>query len=166
MKGAVEGTLQSFREGNLDRALHVPAEILGEIKDQLQDRARSAGVNIKVGVGSGLPPISVDRTLLVTALVGIAENAVDAIFDGGTLWLEAEALPERELVRFRISDNGSGIAEGIREKIFDPFFTTKRGGTGLGLAIAHGVIQGHGGRILVEQRPGGGTVVTAELHNG
>lgn len=50
---------------------------------------------------------------------------------------------------FQISDNGSGIAAGNRNRIFDPFFTTRRGagGTGMGLAIVQTMLQAAGGTI-------------------
>ena len=59
-----------------------------------------------------------------------------------------------------VADNGAGIAPEHLPRLFDPFFTTKPvgEGTGLGLSISHGIVTGHGGRIEVEARPGGGTV--------
>ena len=61
-----------------------------------------------------------------------------------------------------VRDDGPGIPREILSRIFDPFFTTKPSGlgTGLGLSITHGIITGHGGRIEVESRPGGGSRFT------
>ncbi|MEP7266101.1 MAG: ATP-binding protein [Saprospiraceae bacterium] len=57
-----------------------------------------------------------------------------------------------DYIEIRISDNGSGIPESIKDKIFQPFFTTKDAGkgTGLGLSLAYDIVKAHGGEIKVE----------------
>jgi signal transduction histidine kinase len=64
-----------------------------------------------------------------------------------------------ETIEIRVSDNGTGIAEAIREKIFQPFFTTKPSGqgTGLGLSLSYDIIKAHGGKITVETKEGDGS---------
>jgi signal transduction histidine kinase len=54
-------------------------------------------------------------------------------------------------VQIRISDNGIGIPEKLRDKIFQPFFTTKPPGqgTGLGLSLAYDIVKANGGEITV-----------------
>jgi signal transduction histidine kinase len=65
-------------------------------------------------------------------------------------------------VEITVDDRGPGIPAGERQRIFEPFLrldpsrNRERGGAGLGLAIARHLIQGHGGAIAVEDRPGGG----------
>ena len=69
-------------------------------------------------------------------------------------------------VIIRISDNGCGMSEKIRQQIFDPFFTTKPigSGTGLGLAICHQiVVEKHGGQISCVSVPAQGTEVIVEI---
>ena len=48
-------------------------------------------------------------------------------------------------------------------RVFDPYFTTKRTGSGLGLAIAKNIIEGMGGSISLESRPGGGTEIRIDI---
>jgi signal transduction histidine kinase len=63
-------------------------------------------------------------------------------------------------VEIRVSDNGEGIPEKIRDKIFQPFFTTKPTGegTGLGLSLAYDIVKkGHGGDLTVDTKEGIGS---------
>jgi two-component system, NtrC family, sensor kinase len=62
-------------------------------------------------------------------------------------------------IEIRVSDNGSGIPEEIKEKIFQPFFTTKPTGlgTGLGLSLAYDIVKAHGGEISLHSKEGKGT---------
>ena len=68
----------------------------------------------------------------------------------------------------KVSDTGPGIPDGLRDKIFDIFFTTKAvgKGTGLGLSISQNIIKLHGGSIMVDSPPGGGTTFIIELPLG
>jgi len=163
IKRVVDSTLELFRRGTLKLEPTAPKEIVEALCDELRNRAAESKVLIELKVESNLPNIQVDRTLIVAALVSIAENAIEAMRTGGTLWVEAEAVPTVHAVRFRLTDTGPGVPASIRHRILDPFFTTKGGGTGLGLAIANGIIQGHQGTIRLDDRPLGGCVVTVEL---
>ena len=69
-------------------------------------------------------------------------------------------------VQIRISDNGPGIPDHVRDKIFEPFFTTKPtgSGTGLGLSLSYDIVtQGHGGRLEVERSEGEGATFLISL---
>ena len=158
----VDGTLGFFRRGNLQLQARSPTEILESVRDELAERAAACGVRVELLAGAAGPPIEVDSTLLTSALVCIAENALEAMPGGGGLWLEVEERDERA-VALRIADNGPGIPIELRDKVLEPFFTTKGGGTGLGLAIADRIIRGHHGNISVEERRGGGAAVTVSL---
>ncbi|HYW79953.1 MAG TPA: ATP-binding protein, partial [Thermoguttaceae bacterium] len=71
-------------------------------------------------------------------------------------------------VRIVVRDTGVGIPAEDVDKIFDPFFTSKEvgQGTGLGLAVSYGIIERHGGMIVVESTAGEGTVFIITLPVG
>jgi signal transduction histidine kinase len=108
-----------------------------------------------------LPPVLCHAGQINQVLMNLLLNACDAGAtrivvrtgaDNGWAWIEVE-------------DNGSGIRAEHRSRVFEPFFTT-RGvgeGTGLGLAISHGIVQRHGGRILLGQSGETGTKFRIEL---
>ena len=60
------------------------------------------------------------------------------------------------MVEVSVTDSGPGLAPDIREKLFQPFVTTKPTGMGVGLSICRGIIEAHGGRMWLADRPGGG----------
>lgn len=113
-----------------------------------------------------VPPLFADEGQLNQVVVNLVTNAAQAIGDRvGTITVEV-ALAEHALiedgrpkVRLSITDTGCGMDEDTRRRVFEPFFTTKpvNQGTGLGLSVVHGIITGHGGRIVVDSRPGHGT---------
>ena len=61
-----------------------------------------------------------------------------------------------------VADRGHGLSKDEVEHVFDKFYRSPshrhKGGVGLGLTICRGIVQAHGGRIWVENRPGGGAV--------
>ncbi len=94
-------------------------------------------------------------------LLDVAENAVAA---GATRVLIAVNENERrDLLSFRVTDNGRGMSRREREWALDPFFTTGRKRTGLGLPLLAHTAGLCGGRLVIESVPGKGTKVVARF---
>jgi signal transduction histidine kinase len=159
----VDRTLQMFREEELTLREEDPGQILQDAAGQLEARGTGQGVRVSVRVEPDLPSIRADRKQLSGALVRVGENALEAMQGHGKLDLEVFALSHLEGVSFRITDTGPGFTDVARMRAFEPFFTTKGGTAGLGLPIARGVVMGHQGRIQLDSRPGGGSIVSIEL---
>jgi len=71
--------------------------------------------------------------------------------------------PEKAWIECRLKDSGPGFRPDALGRVFEPFFTLRKGGTGLGLAIVQRIVEEHGGKISVGNRPQGGAVVTIRL---
>ena len=73
--------------------------------------------------------------------------------------ISVSSVTKNGAIQVQISDQGSGIPEGIQQKIFEPFFTTKEvgKGTGLGLTVSYGFIKNLRGDIKVKSKVGKGS---------
>ena len=108
-------------------------------------------------------------------IMNLVDNAMDALQEfaqsQGRSYrpvIQVSTVPRDAHVEVRVSDNGPGIPDDIKERIFEPFFTTKPGGsgTGLGLSLCYEIVtQGHGGTLTVESEVGQGTTFVVTLPN-
>jgi signal transduction histidine kinase len=126
----------------------------------LEARARSQATTLVLELDVGDATIVGNRTQLQQIIVNLANNAFDALREGGSVTLRA-IHEDDGAIRVDVRDDGPGIPEEIRSRIFDPFFTTKDvgAGTGLGLSLVYEMVQKHGGSIAVETAPGAGTTM-------
>ncbi len=99
-----------------------------------------------------------DKNHLVSVFNNIIKNAIQAIPEEKTDGkVNIKLYEEDGKAIVKISDNGSGISDEMREKVFVPNFTTKSSGTGLGLAISKNIIESVQGAIFFETEIGEGT---------
>jgi two-component system, NtrC family, nitrogen regulation sensor histidine kinase GlnL len=114
-----------------------------------------------------LPPIKGDEEKLTQVVLNLVRNAVEAAadvegasvqFETGvaTLRIRSATGRTRPLARIAVLDNGTGIPDSMLNRLFTPFATSKPHGTGLGLAISRRIVEAHGGRMEVRNRPSGG----------
>ena len=104
-----------------------------------------------------------DRNHLVRILNNILKNAVQSIPEDKRGHIVLELTKEKDIAKIRVTDNGSGIAEEMKDKVFTPNFTTKSSGTGLGLAITANMLETMGGRIYFDSVQGEGTTFYLEI---
>ena len=131
-------------------------EVVGAALNRLEKILRRHPVQVRMP--DDLPLVPIDGVLMEQVLVNLLENAVKYTPEGTPIELAAWA--EDQGVVVEIADRGSGIPPGDEERVFEKFYrgshTRDRRGVGLGLPICRGIVQAHGGRIWVENRPGGG----------
>ena len=93
-------------------------------------------------------------------VLNLVLNAVEAMgsVEEGARELSIITEQDQTGVRLAVRDSGPGIDPDHRERIFQAFYTTKSTGTGMGLSICRSIINGHGGRLLVEANEPRGAV--------
>ena len=140
-----------------------PTDLPGLIDEVVEPyrTALTGRIAVDVRTSSGLPQISLDRTLFSRALTNVIENAIHAMPGGGTLTIASrrEAVEGRDSAVVSVSDTGVGMGPEDIARIFEPYFSTKATGTGLGLTIAKRNIELNGGTIEVTSERGVGTTV-------
>jgi two-component system sensor histidine kinase KdpD len=124
---------------------------------------------IKVEVEDELPVVRVDARAVAEVIYTLVDNATKYAPPGTCVRVEAKRAPD-EMIQISVEDQGCGIPVEMRERVFDKFFrslsedivsTNRPRGAGIGLAIARGIVEAHGGHILIEAGKGGrGTRVT------
>jgi two-component system sensor histidine kinase HydH len=119
------------------------------------------GYIIKKHYDNDLPEINADADMLYQAFLNILINAMQAMPEGGLIYVKVSA--ENNTVIIVFEDEGEGIPQDIMEKIWDPFFTTKAKGTGLGLGIVKNIIESHEGSVRIDNKPVAGTSVKVIL---
>lgn len=136
--------------------------LLAQTIDLMTYETRHAHVSVNPNLGS-LPEICADKDQLAQVFLNMIKNAVEAMANGGTLTITTAYLAERNLVVIVFADTGIGIAKAYLEQVFELFFTTKKTGTGLGLSICRGIVELHGGTLLLESEEKKGATFTIEL---
>ena len=130
----------------------------------LESQIEAEGYIVESNIENSLPEITADADMLYQAFLNILINAMQAMPEGGRIYINVSSA--NNMVTVSIDDEGIGIPEGHLEKIWDPFFSTKEKGTGLGLGIVKNIIESHGGIVQITNRPDGGARVTVELPKG
>jgi signal transduction histidine kinase len=134
-----------------------------EIAESLVAQEAFKGIELTLKLADSLPQVYADPAQLGQVVLNILLNAIHAITPPGTIDVSTRLADKNVEVIF--TDSGKGIPEEHMHKIFDPFFSTKAAtkGTGLGLAVSYGIIQKHGGEIVVDSIVGKGTTFTVRL---
>jgi len=138
-----------FAETNISDCIHSTLNML---------RNQIGGYNVSLDLGE-TPLIQANPGKLNQVFSNLIMNALQAMAHDGRLVIETSA--GDRYAEIRITDNGPGIPDEIKQTIFEPFHTTKPmgEGTGLGLSICHAIIvDNHNGQISArDANPGPGT---------
>lgn len=120
---------------------------------------------VRVAVPETLPAVGADGALLERALANIVANVLAWSPPGAPVVVEAADVAGR--IHLRVIDRGPGVDPLDRERVFQPFQRlgdrSYQAGAGLGLAVARGFVEAIGGRVRLDDTPGGGLTVVVDL---
>ncbi|MEX2273944.1 MAG: ATP-binding protein [Actinomycetota bacterium] len=138
---------------------------LGELTEDLFAKVSALGDRRWVLDATAAGSIDVDRHRLAQAVIQLAQNAVQHTTPADTIAVGSSI--SGNIARLWVRDSGPGVAPEVQERIFDRFTrgASRRSetGAGLGLAIVRAIVEGHGGRVRVDSRPGEGARFTIEV---
>ncbi len=158
----VHRMLDFYRPSSAMQAL----DINGPVQDALaiaSKRLQQSRIQVESRLNPNLPLVRGTANQLTQVFLNLVINGIEAMPEGGTLWVGTAHHAEAKQVVAAFRDSGSGISPEIRDHLFEPFHTSKPTGTGLGLAISYGIVERHSGTIEVESPTGGGTTFIIRL---
>lgn len=155
--------LSEFSQG--DRKLELKKVNLKELIDKFKDLNFPLldDKNLEFEFNVEAVDFEGEEQKLLRVLQNLIGNAIESL-PGGQGKIQIEGKKEENTLHLKITDNGKGIPESIRDSLFEPFVTSgKTGGTGLGTAIVYTIIKAHGGEINFETKTGEGTTFHIKL---
>ncbi len=154
-----------FSRVSVSQCIEVSSKSFIKENLKLLRRIVPENIEIKHKISPNLWNINVDPVQFQEVLMNLTSNSVDAMPEGGVIYIKAEnciideetakkftPLKPGEYVKIIFEDTGKGISEKVLPYIFEPFFTTKQKGTGLGLSQVYGIIKKHSGYIFAESQ--------------
>ena len=162
--------MSKIEAGKLDLAFERVnvQQVIKETVRMVDDQVRGRKLDIETNVPDGEISVWGDERAIKQIMLNLLSNAVKFSHDGGRIDIRASLDATGGLVLI-VADRGIGMAEAEIKRALQPFgqaksATTKtHGGTGLGLPIAKGLVEAHGGKLLIESTAGRGTAVRIML---
>jgi len=153
---------------SLDLTSLRPADLVGECLEGLAHIAARASVEVTSEVARELV-LRADRDRLMQVMTNLVDNAIKFSPAGGRVTVTVDGT---DPVRFRVTDEGAGIAPEHHDRVFARFSQVDasdrrvKGGTGLGLAICKRIVEDHRGLIRVHSEPGRGATFEFQIPRG
>ncbi len=162
--GRIVDEFSSF--ARMPSAVPEPNNLNDVVRDAtVLQRVSSGDTSINLDLSDHPLNFAFDRRLLTQAITNLVKNAQEAIEARGTGAATGKIIVEtgmdHEIPFVSVTDNGIGLPQENRNRLAEPYMTTREKGTGLGLAIVKRIMEEHGGRLRLEDAPGGqGAMVT------
>jgi len=139
-----------------------PEELIQYAKQALITQSNAKKQTVSLSIPSNLPQIHADRDMLERVLINLFQNAIKFTPSKGHIEIGVETTDQT--IHFWVQDSGSGVDPEYIDRIFDKYTRIhpdeRIKGLGLGLAFCRLAVEGHKGRIWVENLPEGGAKFT------
>jgi signal transduction histidine kinase/DNA-binding response OmpR family regulator len=142
---SVRRMLDFYRPSAVARKLTDLNQVTERVLTLLAAQLKSQNIKVNTRFARKLPLVRAVANQIEQVLFNLILNAMEAMPDGGELFLESQAKDGE--VRIFIEDTGPGIPKAEAEQIFEPFVSTKEKGLGLGLTVSYGIVTAHGGHL-------------------
>lgn len=139
---------------------------------ELAPLAHELEISLKSEVSTDFPPLNIDGDKVERLLLNLVDNALK--YSPAESIVAIRAYPPGHdgtpsgFIRVEVADQGPGIPPDYKERLFDSFVQVEgrqkvRRGVGLGLTFCKLVTEAHGGKIWIEDNPGGGSIFAFTL---
>jgi two-component system sensor kinase FixL len=158
--GQIIRRLRDFvAKGEAERTIESLPKLLEEAGALAMLGAKDRGVRLRFALDSEVDLVLADKVQVQQVALNLVRNAIEAMDASPQkdLLVSARAVDDG-MAEVAVADTGPGISPEVAEQLFQPFITTKADGMGVGLSISRTIIEAHGGRIWVEDNPGGGAI--------
>lgn len=127
--------------------------------------AKDQGVRVRFRFDPTVDLVLADKVQIQQVLLNLIRNALEAMEECNKRELQISTMPTADgMMAISVADTGTGVAPEMAVQLFQPFVTTKHHGMGIGLSISRTIVESHGGQIICEPNPHGGTVFRFTLH--
>lgn len=154
LMNTVQRMLDLYRPGAVERRLTDLNDLINKVLRLVEQQLHKANVQIHAQLSPRCGAVLVVRDQIQQVLLNLILNAMEAMPNGGDLWIETRQ--RKRQIEITIEDSGEGVLPELRERIFEPFISTKENGTGLGLTVSFGIITAHGGGLELVKGRGNG----------
>jgi len=161
MERSVNSLLDFARPENPERVTTSLQSIIERTQTLVEGRAAKQNVTITIEAPEQAVLVFADPEQIQQLLLNLVLNALDAMPEGGILFLNIEDTDTEAILTCR--DTGPGIREDVMKHLFRPFVTTKKSGIGLGLGICQRIAESHGGSLNAANHPEGGACFELRL---
>jgi PAS domain S-box-containing protein len=145
------------RHGTAEKRREDLSSVLRSVEPSIRIHPSAAEVRLNWNLAADLLA-HISTTQIQQVLLNLAANGLHAMqgMPDRTLTISAAKWGDAAIVS--VADRGPGVPEAMREQIFEAPVSSRADGMGLGLYLSRLIVTDHGGRIWVEENPGGGSI--------